>query len=200
MREIEAQPVGRDQRALLRDVIAEHLAQRLVQQMRRRMVAPDRAAAGVIDLERQRLADLERALLDRAVMHEQVAGLLLRVGHREAHAVGRHRAGVADLAAGLAVERRLVDDHRAGLAGLQLGDFLAVADERRDDAFGGLGLVAEELGRAELLAERKPRGRSRGLARSPTTRRAPSGLLLLHRRVEGVEIDADAARRAAHPG
>ncbi len=38
MREIEAQPVGRHQRALLRDVIAEHLAQRLVQQMRRRMV------------------------------------------------------------------------------------------------------------------------------------------------------------------
>ena len=39
MREVEAQPVGRDQRALLRDVIAEHLAQRLVQQMRRRMIA-----------------------------------------------------------------------------------------------------------------------------------------------------------------
>ena len=39
MREVEAQPVGRDQRALLRDVVAEHLAQRLVQQMRRRMVA-----------------------------------------------------------------------------------------------------------------------------------------------------------------
>ena len=38
MREVEAQPVGRDQRALLRHVVAEHLAQRLVQQMRRRMV------------------------------------------------------------------------------------------------------------------------------------------------------------------
>ena len=58
MREIEAQPVRRDQRALLRDVVAEHLAQRLVQQMRGRMVAPDRAAAGMIDVERQRLARL----------------------------------------------------------------------------------------------------------------------------------------------
>ena len=54
MREVEPQPVGRDQRALLRDVVAEHLAQRLVQQMGRRMVRADGAAAGVIDIERQR--------------------------------------------------------------------------------------------------------------------------------------------------
>ena len=54
VREIEAQPVGRDQRALLRDMIAEHLAQRLVQQMRRRMVAADVGAARVIDIERER--------------------------------------------------------------------------------------------------------------------------------------------------
>ena len=74
MREIEAQPVGRDQRALLRDVIAEHLAQRLVQQMRRRMVCADRAAPRVIDLETSAAPTLERALLDRAEMHEQVAG------------------------------------------------------------------------------------------------------------------------------
>ena len=46
MREVEAQPVGRDQRALLRDVIAQHLAQRLVQQMRRRMVAADARCGG----------------------------------------------------------------------------------------------------------------------------------------------------------
>ena len=42
-REVEAQAVGRDQRAFLRDVIAEHLAQRLVQEMRRRMVGADGA-------------------------------------------------------------------------------------------------------------------------------------------------------------
>ena len=45
-------------------------------------------AAGVIDLERERVADLQRALLDRAGMHEQVARLLLGVGDAEAHAVG----------------------------------------------------------------------------------------------------------------
>ena len=43
MEEIEAQPVGRDQRALLRHVIAQHLAQRLVQQVGGRMVGTEAA-------------------------------------------------------------------------------------------------------------------------------------------------------------
>ena len=88
VREVEAQPVGRDQRALLRDVVAEHLAQRLVQQMRRGMVCADRGAPRVIDRRARAPRRPERALLDRAEMHEQIAGLLLRVGDREAHAIG----------------------------------------------------------------------------------------------------------------
>ena len=65
--EVEPQPVGRDERALLGDVVAERQPQRLVQQMGRRMVAADRAAARVVDGERQRVADRHRALahLDR---------------------------------------------------------------------------------------------------------------------------------------
>ena len=43
------------------------------------------------------------------MMHEQIAGLLLRIGDAKAHALARHHAGVADLAAGLAIERRLVE-------------------------------------------------------------------------------------------
>ena len=46
MHEVEAQPVRRDQRTALRDVIAEHLAQRLVQQMRRRVMGADRGPPG----------------------------------------------------------------------------------------------------------------------------------------------------------
>ena len=113
----------------------------------------------MIDVERERSSNLERAVLERAQMHQEVAGPLLRVSHLKAHAVGRQHAGVADLAAGLAVERRLVDDHRAAFAGLQLGDLLAVGNERRDDALDALGLVAEEFGGAEPLADRKPCGR-----------------------------------------
>ena len=103
MREVEAQPVGRDQRALLRDVVAEHLAQRLVQQMRRRMVGADGASAA---RDRRRAAAASPTLSvpcsTVTEMHEQVAGFLLRVGDARARRRrARHRAGVADLAAGL---------------------------------------------------------------------------------------------------
>ena len=142
-----------------------------------------------IDVERERKPGLERAFLDHAGMDEQVAGLLLGVGDAEAHAVGRHDAGIADLAAGFAVERRLVEHDGAGLALGQSGDLLAVAHQRGDDAFRGLGLVAQELGGADLLAQREPHGFGRGLA-GAGPRRPRHLALALHRRVEGAEIDA----------
>ncbi len=132
MHEVEAQPIRRHQRAALRDVIAEHLPQRLVQQMRRRVIGADRCAPCVIDLERQRHARLQRALLDRAEMHEEIAGLLLRIGDAERDALAGHHAGVADLAAGLRIKRRLVQHDRAALAGLEAVDFLAVLAPARD--------------------------------------------------------------------
>ena len=114
MHEVEAQPIRRHQRAALRDVVAEHLPQRLVQQMRRGMIGADRRAPGMIDLERQRRAGLQRALLDGAEMHKEIAGLLLGVGDAKPHALAGHHAGVADLAAGLRIKRRLVQHDGAG--------------------------------------------------------------------------------------
>ena len=166
MREVEPQPVGRDQRALLRDVIAEHLAQRLVQKMRRRMIGADRGAARVIDIERKRGAYFQRALFHRAGVDEHVAGLLLGIGDAKAHAVRGHNAGVADLPAQLAIERRLVDDDLPGLALLEFRHFLAVAHQRLHDAFGGLGLVAEEFRRADLFAQSEIDRLFRGAARA----------------------------------
>ena len=52
--DVEAQPLGRDQRALLRDMIAKHDAQGLMQDVGRRMVGARRRARGVIDLELDR--------------------------------------------------------------------------------------------------------------------------------------------------
>ena len=156
MREVEAQPVGRDQRALLRDVIAEHLAQRLVQQMRGGMVAAD-APSGARDRPRAaaRSPTLSVPCSTLTMMREQVAGLLLRVGDaRRARRRAVIVAGVADLAAGLAVERRLVEHHRAALAGFQLGDLLAVAAPAR---------------RRRL---RRSRSRSRGTRSAPSFSRS----------------------------
>src|SRR5436190_1559287 len=72
MHEVEAQPVRRHQRAALGDMVAEHQAQRLVQQVRRRVMGADRAAPVMVDLELQRGARLQRALLHRAGVDEEV--------------------------------------------------------------------------------------------------------------------------------
>ena len=57
--EVEAQPIGRDQRARLLDVRAEHLAQRRVQQVRRRVVAARRVADLGVDLRGDEVADAQ---------------------------------------------------------------------------------------------------------------------------------------------
>ena len=142
MHEVEAQPVRRHQRAALGDVIAEHLPQGLVQQMGGGVIGADRAAPGMIDFEQERGARLHRALLDSAEMHEEIARLLLGVGDAKPHALAAHQPGIADLAAGLSIKRRLVQNNRAVLARLEASDLLAVPDQRTGHAFGGFGLVA----------------------------------------------------------
>jgi hypothetical protein len=107
----------RDQRALLRDVIAEHQAQRLVQQMRRRMVRADRRAARVIDLQLQRRAEPSACLPSTFTLWPKDAVVLLRIGDAELRRFSPlSSAGIADLPAALAVERRLVEDDIALLA------------------------------------------------------------------------------------
>ena len=127
----------------------------------------------MVDLELQGGADLQRALLHRALMHEEIAGPLLRIGDAELDALADHHAGVADLAAGLRIKRRLVENDRAGLAGLEAVGILAVLHQRGNHALGALGLIAEEFGGAEFFAQRKPDVLARGIARFPTTTRAP---------------------------
>ena len=191
--DVEAQPVGRDQRALLRDVRAEMAAQRLVQQMRRRMMRAQLGAADRIDRHDDVVADLDLALVDRGVMGMQVAHHLLHVGDRGLAAGADEAAGVALLAARLGIERRLVDDQPAGLAGLERRRFLAVDDDRRDLALGALGVVAQELGGADLLAHVEP-DRLVGRVARAGPRRARLGALLVHRLLEARRVDGDVAR------
>ena len=85
-------------------------------------------------------------------MDDKVAQLLARIGDFGAKAGSCDLADVADLAAGLAVERRLIEDQRSAFAGIQLPDLNAILDDRANDAFGGLGFVAQELSSADALA------------------------------------------------
>ena len=97
--EVEAQPIRRHQRALLRHMLAEMPAQRCVQQVGGRMRAADAVAAGGVGLELDRVAHRQRPALEPADMDEQVAQPLLRVGDLDHGVAAADRAGVADLAA-----------------------------------------------------------------------------------------------------
>ena len=121
-------------------------------------------------------------------MDDKVAELLARVGDFGAKAGRGDFADVADLAAGLAVERRLVEDQRSALARIERLDLDAVLDDRADDALGGLGLVTEKLGRADALAQAVPDRFGRSFARA---RPGPArlGALALHGGVEAVRVD-----------
>ena len=100
VREVEAQPIRRHQRAPLLHVIAEHLAQGLVQEMGGGVVGARGRAPRMIDDELDPVAGLEGALLDAADVHEDVAQSLLRIGDAEQRALGAlDEALVADLAA-----------------------------------------------------------------------------------------------------
>ena len=59
MGDVEAQPVGRHQRALLGDVLAEPPAQGLVQQVGRRMVGAQAGPPFAVDPQLDRVADGE---------------------------------------------------------------------------------------------------------------------------------------------
>ena len=109
-------------------------------------------------------------------MHDKVAEFLTRVGHFGAESGGGEFADVADLAAGFAVERRLVEDQRSALARIERFDFDAVFNDRANDALGGLGLVTEKLGRTDALAEAIPDrfGRSFPRARPGPARLRPA--------------------------
>src|SRR5271167_2216880 len=120
-------------------------------------------------------------------MNVQVTGLLDRVMHRQLGAGRRENdAGIADLAARFAVERRLVDDYRDLVAGGGLDDPLAAAQDGQRNAFGGFGLITEKFGCAEILAQAQPDRFGRRLARTnPATARLRA--LTRHRRLESVD-------------
>src|SRR5262250_1342903 len=98
MAEIETQAVGRDEGTLLRDVRAEAVPQRLVQEMSNRVVGAQQPAALPVDFQFDGVADLQRAVRHGGEMDVQIAGLPHRVPHRELGSGWRENgAGITNL-------------------------------------------------------------------------------------------------------
>ncbi len=175
MHEVETQAIRRHQRTALGDMIAEHLTQRFMQQMGRRVIGANRRATGAIDVERQRSADFQRALLERADMHEQIACALLGFGDTEGHALAGDHTGIADLATGLCIERRLVEHDGAGVACLEAVDFLAVLHQCRNRTFCRARSRSRGIPSRRVFHVARTRSLlGRGLAGGKARRTAPS--------------------------
>ncbi len=113
MAEVEAQLVRADVGAGLAHVAAEALAQRRLQQVRRRVVGLRRVARAMVDRREHLLAGLELALLD----HDRERLIVAQAEHllhaRAAVAVlAFDRADVGHLAAAGRVEGRLGELHQ----------------------------------------------------------------------------------------
>ena len=115
VREVEPQPIGSDHRAGLLHVLAEHLPQRMVEQVRARVVPPDRVTAFHVDRGRGRLPGRDDALGQASDVPPEVREGVRGVQHRGRTGLGHDGAGVADLPTGFGVERRPVEEQLDGV-------------------------------------------------------------------------------------
>src|ERR1700756_5127930 len=121
------------------------------------MVGAQLPPAAAVYPELDRVTLLQHAAGYIAEMDVQVARFFYRVAHGQLGAARRKDdAGIANLTAGLCIERRLVDDQRDVVSEHRLGSALAIPHDCQHHAFGAFGLVAEELGGAKLLTQGKP--------------------------------------------
>ena len=130
MGEVETQVLGRHERTLLADVIAEHGPQRRVQQVGRRVVAPDRLAAIAVDSGERVLSRPHLAGHPRPVRHQPGHGQhgVLDLGDAR---LGHDGACVPHLAAALGVEGRAVQEDLDDAPGAPVVGTLAVFGSRR---------------------------------------------------------------------
>jgi len=152
--EVEPQPVGLHQRAGLMHMVAQHLLQCSVQQVRGAVGTPDALAAFGIDGGRYSLPHLELAGDHLAVVHELAALVLLDVIDLKSGIAAGDDAVVGHLTAHFSVERRLVQHHNALHAAHQLLGLLVFHYQRNDFSIVyGIMVIAHKLRGGNVLAE-----------------------------------------------
>ena len=178
----------------LPDVAAEHAPQRLVEEVRGRVVPRDVHAPLAVNARLDLVAGRDGAAADAALVHDEAVHGRLGVRNVHVAAQGQDDARIADLAAALGVEGGLAQHHLDVLAGLRAVDGVAVGREHREDvrllrepviadkvdAADAEVAIPEDLG---LAAAAEP-GLGGGAAALP---------LRLHLALEGVHVDGQAA-------
>ena len=172
-------------------MLTQHLSKRRMQQMRRGMIERDRLAALLVDLRIHGITHAQLALVEHSHMGKRGADFL-RVAHGKARIGAQQNAGIADLAAALRVERRVVQHNLAFLARPQHIDHCAIENQRGDPRRVRYSIVAREIGlpgQLDRVAQ----------IRTELARRARPAALRVHGGIEARLIDAQASL-ARHVG
>src|SRR5690606_29813000 len=119
MREVNTQFVVRHQRAFLAHMLAQHFAQRGVQQVGRRVVNGGRLTFFSIDAGGQLVADFHTAFHQHAFVR-MVFTFFAGGLHLEHHAIGFQETGIAGLTTAFGVEGGFVQHQNGFVAGVQL--------------------------------------------------------------------------------
>ena len=155
VREVKTQPVGRDQRAFLGHMVSQHMPQRLVKKMCRRMVGAQLATTIMVNIHAQAGIRDQGTGGNVSPMHEHAGWRLECISHNSAAAIPCQAAGITLLTARFGIKRGLVCDHRYGAAGGRV-HLCTINDKRCDLAFGAFGCVAKKLGTAQPVTEIQP--------------------------------------------
>ena len=192
--EVEAEPIFVDLRALLLGVGAEIFLQGVVEDVGGGVGAADGGAAAVVDDGLYLGTFAHRALEEVAFVDDELA-VFLRVGHVELEAVADEAAGVADLAAAFAVERRAIEDDADAFGVADFVELVAevivrrmAGDDATDRGFGFERVVAEELGGVERLLERIDRAAG---AHHGVLHLAGDFAVLFHRGIVALPIEGE---------
>ena len=153
MGKVKAQEVRLHQRSGLMHMIAQHVAQGLLQQMGGAVGTADGGAAGLVVDGGDRVAQLQVPGEELAVVHELAALVFQDVVDLETGLADAQRAVVTHLAAHLGVENGLVQyDDGLGPGGDLLPE-LAVGHDGQDLRLAGGIVIAHKFGLGHVLAE-----------------------------------------------
>ena len=147
-------------------MIAQNMAQRLVQQMRGRVVCAQPQAAADINLQSHSQIGCQCAFLHVKMMHKQSRRCFHRISDTRLATVPINCTGITNLSTRLGIEWGLVDQHADALASIGFGDFAAIIDQRCHDSLGGIRCVSQKFGWHEPLAQIEPDTLGGGIART----------------------------------
>jgi hypothetical protein len=188
--EVEAQALRRHERAGLTGVRAKHPAQGGMKEVGARMIARRVAALLSVYLGDHVVVDGDAPLDDAPAVEDEAALGALRIPHLEATGGAADLADVADLAAGLGVERRLEQHDLRLVALLRAVDRPAAGDDAGDSGLMAAGLIPHEAGLD--VGEGGVGLRRLGLAEAEAGGGAGALPLRVHLPLEPLQVNLDA--------